>query len=222
VGEDQVVLAEFATPGFDLANLPYCSFVPADGGRPRLGVRLGSHVLDVSQVPDAARLLLAAQNLDPLLAAGAADGKAARAAIIEWVCTPGVRSEVANPLDTVELLLPFTLADYVDFYASEHHARNVGALFRPNQDPLPEAWLHMPMGYHGRAGTVRVSGTPIVRPPRARMAASSNSAWSPAESNQPRTWACAREFLRQYPDVTNFPARNNEDFSLPKKQAEPR
>ena len=61
--------------------------------------------------------------------------------------------------------LPFAVADYVDFYASEHHARNVGQIFRPGAaQPLAPTWLHQPTAYHGRAGTVIVSGTPVRRP----------------------------------------------------------
>jgi fumarylacetoacetase len=60
--------------------------------------------------------------------------------------------------------LPFEVADYVDFYSFEHHALNVGRILRPDSDPLTPNWKHLPIGYHGRAGTVVVSGTPIVRP----------------------------------------------------------
>jgi fumarylacetoacetase len=65
---------------------------------------------------------------------------------------------------TERLHLPFEVADYVDFYSSREHAENMGRLFRPDADPLPPNWLHLPIGYHGRSGTVVVSGTPIVRP----------------------------------------------------------
>jgi len=64
----------------------------------------------------------------------------------------------------VMLHLPFDVGDYVDFYASEHHATNLGRLFRPGAEPLTPNWKHLPIGYHGRSGTVVVSGTPIVRP----------------------------------------------------------
>ena len=64
------------------------------------------------------------------------------------------------------LHLPFEVADYVDFYSSEHHATNVGRLFRPDSEPLTPNWRHLPIGYHGRAGTVVVSGTDVVRPQR--------------------------------------------------------
>jgi fumarylacetoacetase len=78
-------------------------------------------------------------------------------------------SEWSPPLDGPELegaevALPFTVADYVDFYSSLDHARNVGLMFRPDAEPLLPNWLHMPVGYHGRAGTVVPSGTPIRRP----------------------------------------------------------
>jgi len=69
------------------------------------------------------------------------------------------------------LHLPFSVADYVDFYASEAHATNVGRMFRPDSDPLPAAWKHLPIGYHGRAGTVVVSGTAVQRPQGLRRTA---------------------------------------------------
>ena len=67
-------------------------------------------------------------------------------------------------VEEVELQLPFEVADYVDFYASEVHASNVGKIFRPDSPGLPPNWKHLPIGYHGRAGTVVVSGTDVVRP----------------------------------------------------------
>ena len=68
------------------------------------------------------------------------------------------------PLDEVVPELPFTVADYVDFYSSLEHATNLGRMFRPDSEPLLPNWRHLPVGYHGRAGTVVVSGTPIRRP----------------------------------------------------------
>src|SRR5690606_15622952 len=69
-----------------------------------------------------------------------------------------------HPVDEVRLHLPVEVGDYVDFYASEHHATNLGKLFRPGAPPLMPNWKHLPVGYHGRAGTVILSGTDIVRP----------------------------------------------------------
>ena len=68
------------------------------------------------------------------------------------------------PLEEVEAVLPFTVADYVDFYSSLEHATNLGRMFRPDSEPLLPNWRHLPVGYHGRAGTVVVSGTPVRRP----------------------------------------------------------
>jgi fumarylacetoacetase len=70
----------------------------------------------------------------------------------------------ATPLADARLSLPFAVGDYVDFYASLDHASNVGRIFRPDQEPLLPNWRHLPVGYHGRAGTIVVSGTDIVRP----------------------------------------------------------
>ena len=74
------------------------------------------------------------------------------------------RSPAAPRSTTVSLHLPFAVGDYVDFYASLDHATNVGRIFRPDQEPLLPNWRHLPVGYHGRGGTVVVSGTPVVRP----------------------------------------------------------
>jgi fumarylacetoacetase len=74
------------------------------------------------------------------------------------------------PVDEVTLLLPFEVADYVDFYCSLHHASNVGRIFRPDSDPLTRNWRHLPIGYHGRSGTVVVSGTDVRRPRGQRRA----------------------------------------------------
>ena len=76
------------------------------------------------------------------------------------------RTRPRYALGAVELHLPFAVADYVDFYSSLHHATNAGRIFRPDGEPLPPNWRHLPVGYHGRAGTVVPSGTPIVRPQR--------------------------------------------------------
>ena len=72
--------------------------------------------------------------------------------------------DARHPVRDVTLHLPVEVADYVDFYASEHHASNLGRLFRPDSAPLTPNWKHLPVGYHGRAGTVVVSGTDVVRP----------------------------------------------------------
>ena len=73
-------------------------------------------------------------------------------------------AEARIPLADGKTLLPFTVRDYVDFYSSLEHATNLGRMFRPDSEPLLPNWRHLPVGYHGRAGTVVVSGTPVHRP----------------------------------------------------------
>ncbi|NNJ03888.1 fumarylacetoacetase [Streptomyces sp. PKU-MA01144] len=159
-------------------NLPYGVFTTADEpDRRRLGVRIGGHVLDAGAAaqtlgsPYAA--LLAQPDLGPLLAAGRTAWRDVRRALTAWVTVPAHRRDIEpllHPLGSVTLHLPYEVGDYVDFYASEHHATNVGRIFRPDGEPLTPNWKHLPIGYHGRSGTVVVSGTEVVRPSGQRKA----------------------------------------------------
>ncbi len=153
-------------------NLPYGVFAtPAAPGERRVGVRFHDSVLDAGA---AARALgdgevarwLEQPTLNALMAAGPAVWQRVRAALTEWLTAAEHREAVEPfllPLDAVTLHLPFEVADYVDFYASEHHASTVGEIFRPGAALTPN-WKHLPIGYHGRAGSVIVSGTDVVRP----------------------------------------------------------
>ncbi|MFF9895836.1 fumarylacetoacetase [Streptomyces longispororuber] len=142
----------------------------ADGRR--VGVRIGSYVLDAGAAAAALGSpyvsLLAQPTLNPLLAAGRRTWSDVRRALTAWVTVPAHRDVIRpllHPLSDVTLHLPFDVADYVDFYASEHHASNLGRMFRPDSPtPLTPNWKHLPIGYHGRSGTVVVSGTDVVRP----------------------------------------------------------
>ncbi|MEO7447457.1 MAG: fumarylacetoacetase [Humibacillus sp.] len=162
---------------FGIDTLPYGVFSTAkEPSRRRVGVRIGDLVLDASAVAalgggpgDGPHLaaVWSEPSLNPFLALGRPAWTIAR----EWL-TDILRDEVHRdgviphllPLDEVTLHLPIEVADYVDFYASEHHATNVGQIFRPDNAALPPNWKHLPIGYHGRAGTVVVSGTDVVRP----------------------------------------------------------
>jgi fumarylacetoacetase len=159
-------------------NLPYGVFsLPGSSDR-TVGVRLGDHVLDAGAAAHALgspyASLLARPTLNPLLAAGRTAWSDVRRALTAWVSVPSHRETVEpmfHPLSSVTLHLPFEVADYVDFYASENHARNVGRIFRPDaEDSLTPNWKHLPIGYHGRSGTVVVSGTDVVRPSGQRKA----------------------------------------------------
>jgi fumarylacetoacetase len=153
--------------GFGPDNLPYGVFSTEPGGRRRVGVALGDWVIDVSRLDVPAADALAAPSLNPLMARGRATWQALRARLQRLVSDPETCDAVGAhllPRDRVTMHLPFDVADYVDFYSSRHHAENLGRMFRPGSPPLPVNWAHLPIGYHGRAGTVRVSGTPVVRP----------------------------------------------------------
>ncbi len=146
--------------GFGLDHLPYGVFSVAGGAR-RVGVRFGDAVLDLAF--ETGRAELAAESLNPFLALGRSVWQEVRAEVVTLLEDDAAAASLI-PLADVELHLPFEVADYVDFYASEHHATNVGRLFRPDGDALLPNWRHLPVGYHGRAGTVVPSGTPVVRP----------------------------------------------------------
>ena len=111
--------------------------------------RVEGRVLDIS-------------GLDPVLGVGSLNAFMARG--------PEFRRELAGrvgegrEVEAPRLGLPFEVADYVDFYSSLHHAENLGRMFRPDGEPLLPNWRHLPVGYHGRAGTVLPSGTPVRRP----------------------------------------------------------
>jgi fumarylacetoacetase len=166
---------------FDLDNLPYGVFTTADGPA-RVGVRIGDFVLDAGAVAtlggdpgDGPQLaaVWAHPSLNPFLALGRPAWDIARDWLIEVLGNDVHEPRTAphlHPLDQVSLQLPFEVADYVDFYCSLQHATNVGRMFRPGGDALLPNWRHLPVGYHGRAGTVVVSGTPVRRPSGQRKA----------------------------------------------------
>ncbi|MBF6224984.1 fumarylacetoacetase [Nocardia abscessus] len=145
---------------FGTDNLPYGVFVP-EGRAPRVGVRLGDQVIDLAAVLDDP--VFAAPSLNAFLAQGPARWRAVRDRVRESV-DGEIDGAAVHRLADVELRLPVRIGDYVDFYASIDHATNLGRLFRPDGDPLLPNWRHLPVGYHGRAGTVVVSGTAVARP----------------------------------------------------------
>jgi fumarylacetoacetase len=160
--------------GFGVDHLPYGVFSVGEQPR-RVGVAIGSSVLDLAEVARAGLFddavadpsgLFASDRLNPFLAAGPGVWAPVRARLTELLVAdpaPALRAALVPRAD-VRLHLPFEVADYVDFYSSLEHATNVGRLFRPDADPLLPNWRHLPVAYHGRAGTVVVSGTPIRRP----------------------------------------------------------
>jgi fumarylacetoacetase len=155
---------------YDLDNLPFGVFSHHEE-EPRVGVRVGEFVLDLAPVAASELLELAhvfeAPTLNPFLALGRPSWSAVRAWLVSVLGDEAERSLVEPslvPLEEVTMHLPFDVADYVDFYCSLDHASNVGKMFRPDAEPLMPNWRHLPVGYHGRAGTVVVSGTAVRRP----------------------------------------------------------
>ncbi len=165
-----------AGSGFDVDHLPFGVFARS-GEHPRVAVRIGDQVLDLSIVAAAdmvdTHALFDQPTLNPFMAAGPTVWASTRAWITGLLTDQTERDLVEpalSPVDSVTMLMPFSVGDYVDFYASEHHASNVGRMFRPDAVPLLPNWKHLPVGYHGRSGTVVVSGTDVVRPSGQRKA----------------------------------------------------
>ncbi len=166
---------------FPLQNLPYGVF-STSGSERRCGVAIGEHVLDLA--PVLGDQSFAAPSLNGFLAAGRARWEQVRRSLTSFLSDPSHAIDVEPHLiarQDVTLHLPFEVADYVDFYASEHHAINVGRMFRPDADPLTPNWKHLPIGYHGRAGTVVVSGTEVVRPCGQRKAPDAPPTYGPSQ-----------------------------------------
>jgi fumarylacetoacetase len=153
---------------FGLANLPYGIFsdhTAAAGAGPRVGVRIGDSVLDLARV--LADGVFAEPSLNAFMAQGRARWSEVRAQLTDLLGAGqrhGTVEAALRPLSAVRLHLPFTPGDYVDFFGNEYHAANAGRIFRPDGDPLTPNWKHMPIGYHGRSGTIVPSGTPVTRP----------------------------------------------------------
>jgi fumarylacetoacetase len=161
---------------FPLENLPYgVVSYPGSEGR-HLVVAIGEHAVDLAAVAafglldglvDDPAAVFGAGSLNPLLAEGRATWRATRQRL-QHLLSDGSHAAVVGPglvpLSEVTHHLPFEVADYVDFYSSEQHARNVAEILFRDADDLPPSWRHLPIGYHGRAGTVVVGGTDVVRP----------------------------------------------------------
>jgi fumarylacetoacetase len=153
-------------------HLPYGVFRRA-GEDPRVGARLGDGVLDLAALAtdgplDEDPALFAQSSLNAFMAAGRETWARVRQALRALATGPDAEPATVA-LDEVELLLPVAVRDYVDFYSSLDHATNVGRMFRPGAEPLLANWRHLPVGYHGRAGTLVGSGTPIRRPSGQRL-----------------------------------------------------
>lgn len=165
---------------FPIQNLPYGVFSTASQP-PRIGVAIGEFVLDLAALAEGELLtgdsvpparVFAQSALNDFMALGRPAWTATRARLQHLLSadTPALRDNAAlrarclHPRDTVTLHLPARIGDYTDFYSSREHATNVGVMLRGKDNALMPNWLHLPIGYHGRASSVVLSGTPIRRP----------------------------------------------------------
>jgi fumarylacetoacetase len=155
---------------YDIDNLPLGVFTAGDEP-PRVGVRIGENVVDLAPVAAADMLEIShvfeSPSLNPLLELGRPSWSSVRTWLTGLLTDEAERDLVEPhllPVADVTMSMPFEVADYVDFYCSLDHATNVGRIFRPDDEPLKPNWRHLPVGYHGRAGTVVVSGTGVRRP----------------------------------------------------------
>lgn len=152
---------------FPLQNLPYGVF-SIGGGAPRCGVAIGDRIVDLAAAEQAGKLYaggtFSAPVLNDFIALGRPAWDRVRARLTELLAEGGDRDLPTVAMADATLHLPIRVAEFTDFYASKNHAYNVGVLFRGPENALPPQWTHMPIGYNGRASSVVVSGTDIVRP----------------------------------------------------------
>jgi len=165
---------------FPIQNLPYGVF-SARGLAPRVGVAIGDYVLDLWELEQDGRFagledgelgVFSSPGLNRFMALGPKIWTETRARISELLSADHpelrdneeLRTRALVPIAYAKLHMPFTVAGYTDFYSSKEHATNVGVMFRGKDNALQPTWLHMPIGYNGRASTVVVSGTKVRRP----------------------------------------------------------
>lgn len=165
--------ANSATTDFPLNNLP-CGVFSTGDEQPRCGVAIGDFILDISALEAEGLLKLAPEPLfdvpfwNELMEAGPevwADFRAqVTAMLVAGASKRWIVEDHLVPLADAALHMPFLISEYTDFYAGRHHATNVGTMFRGAENALPPNWLHIPIGYNGRASSVVISGTDVRRP----------------------------------------------------------
>ena len=158
---------------FPLNNLPYGVFSLGDDD-PRCGVAIGDMILDMRAAEEAGLLGLDSGPLfdvpfwNEVMEEGPSLWAALRTQLQAMLAKDSAAQADLQPLlvpqSAAQMHLPFLVAEYTDFYAGRHHAQNVGTMFRGPENALPPNWLHIPIGYNGRASSVVVSGTPVRRP----------------------------------------------------------
>lgn len=162
-----------ANSDFSLHNLPFGVFHTGDG-RPRAGMAIGDHIVDLAAAADAGLFgkrrfflkLFSQPTLNDFIAQGKPLSQRVRRKVQNWLMqeqTPENAARLLTDRRSATMLMPLNVPNYTDFYSSIEHATNVGKMFRPDNPLLPN-WRWIPVGYHGRASSIVVSGTPIRRP----------------------------------------------------------
>lgn len=156
---------------FPIQNLPYGIFSTKENPSPRVGTRLGDFVVDLSVLDEEARFdkrygFFADATLNHFMASGRDVWREIRQQLTRLLGEEqaSLKKEALFPIHEVQMHLPVSIGDYTDFYASREHATNVGIMFRGKENALMPNWLHLPVGYHGRASSVVLSGTDVTRP----------------------------------------------------------
>lgn len=171
---------------FPIQNIPFGIFQTATHS-PRVATIIGEKVVDLSALAaygyldavDFDKNVFNSRFINDYMALGKPVTNAIRAAIQDIFNKENTtlqnnlahQAEILHDVKTVELLMPIKVGDYTDFYSSRDHAINVGTMFRDPENALLPNWLHLPVGYHGRASSIIGSGTPIRRPKGQQMPA---------------------------------------------------
>ncbi|EJF52355.1 fumarylacetoacetase [Saprospira grandis DSM 2844] len=181
---------------FPIQNLPFGVFKTAQS-TPRMATIIGDTVIDLQQLAklglfddmDLDKTVFSQRYINDFMALGKAKTSAFRLRLAEIFAQDNkamaqhaeLRARALFPLDKVELLLPVKVGDYTDFYSSIEHATNVGTMFRDPDNALLPNWRHLPVGYHGRASSIVVSGTPIHRPKGQQKPNDGNPVFGPSK-----------------------------------------
>jgi fumarylacetoacetase len=183
---------------FPIQNLPYGVFTTPANYSPRVGVAIGDQVLDLSVLEQAELLVVAPgerlfnrETLNPFIERGPDAWTRVRNAISELLQEKHprlrddarLRARAFTPQSAARMLMPVAIPGYTDFYSSKEHATNVGSMFRDPQHALLPNWLYVPIAYNGRASSIVVSGTPVLRP---------NGQTRPTAAKQPVFGACKK------------------------------
>lgn len=161
--------ANTAETPFPLNNLPYGVF-STDGSDPRCGVAIGDMILDVTDaemnglISVGPRAVFAVPSWNALMELGPNAWDDLREQLTKLLGVGGNTDALLLAQSDATMHMPFVVSEYTDFYAGRHHATNVGTMFRGPENALPPNWLHIPIGYNGRASSVVVSGTDVRRP----------------------------------------------------------